>query len=311
MKKVMLSLGAGVLAFSTMITSGVQAAGNTQVEVLLDTKKMTFPDAKPFQDSQGSVMVPIRFVSEALDAKINLKKTAGKTTVEVTKDDHHIQMTVGQTSALINGKSKSYGTRIILKDNRTFVPLRLISEGLGESVSWDKVGRWVWIGDKEFRSTDDKEFKLTSLADFKAYTKTSYLFKNSKDELMKGVKIIKTSDLPLRLADGQVIYSLELVRKNNTNYVAVRSTQRGTPIAYLVKNDFAKYRTHIENAFINNKDKTGTNYYTVISNNDKFQVGNYVDNYDWQSFQLKKADYILFRTSDLDDYAVAIINPFK
>lgn len=44
------------------------AAASTQkrVEVLLNTVKMKFPDAKPFQAGPSSVMVPIRFVSKAL-----------------------------------------------------------------------------------------------------------------------------------------------------------------------------------------------------------------------------------------------------
>ncbi|MCM3785260.1 copper amine oxidase N-terminal domain-containing protein [Neobacillus mesonae] len=311
MKKVMLSLGAGVLAFSTMITSGVQAAGNTQVEVLLDTKKMTFPDAKPFQDSQGSVMVPIRFVSEALDAKINLKKTAGKTTVEVTKDDHHIQMTVGQTSALINGKSKSYGTRIILKDNRTFVPLRLISEGLGESVSWDKVGRWVWIGDKEFRSTDDKEFKLQPLSDFKEYsTKDKSILKNIYEETFKGIKIVEQNQLPIQLGTGEVIYSANITKIKGDIFLGIRSTSRA-PINLLLKNDFPKYRKGLDNLYKNHGDGTGTNYYPLISQSDKFQNGKYLENYKYTDLDLKNVDYITFRTDEPRDYVVALVNPFN
>nr|WP_315792339.1 stalk domain-containing protein [Paenibacillus sp. BIC5C1] len=69
-------------------------------------------------------------------------------------------MTIRHTSALVDGQKKDYGTQIILKPNRTFVPLRLVSEGFGQKVELDKIGRWVWIGNKDFRSTDDKAFKL-------------------------------------------------------------------------------------------------------------------------------------------------------
>ncbi|PYE41848.1 copper amine oxidase-like protein, partial [Paenibacillus barcinonensis] len=71
MKKLMLAVLAGALSVSLM-GSGAESASAAgkpkQVEVLLNTIKMKFPDAKPFQDAQGSVMVPIRFVSEALGA---------------------------------------------------------------------------------------------------------------------------------------------------------------------------------------------------------------------------------------------------
>ncbi|WP_259445795.1 copper amine oxidase N-terminal domain-containing protein [Paenibacillus lautus] len=135
MKKALLAAMTGVLAFGIFGgTSGSASAASSTVEVLLNTKKMSFPDAKPFQDGQGSVMVPIRFVSEALGGKISYSKNGGKTIVEVKKGADTVKMTVGQTAALVNGKSKSYGTKIILKQNRTFVPLRLVSEGLGEEV---------------------------------------------------------------------------------------------------------------------------------------------------------------------------------
>ena len=311
MKKLILSIVLGTMVFATSPIGHVKAAAATPVEVLLNTKKMSFPDAKPFQDSQGSVMVPIRFVSEALGAKVSYSKSGKTTVVGVTNKDHTVKMTVGQTTALIDGEKKSYGTKIILKQNRTFVPLRLVSEGLGQKVEWDKIGRWVWIGEKKFRSTDDKEFKLRPLSDFKEYSKSSYTFKNIKDESYSGIKIIKQSDLPIRLASGQVVYSIELVKRKGENFIAIRSTQRGTPIELLVKNDFAKGRNHIDNAFINNGDKTGINYYPEQSSVDKFQNGKYVEDYNYNTFRFNQADYIKLSTSDLRDYAVAIVNPFK
>ncbi|MCT1402913.1 copper amine oxidase N-terminal domain-containing protein [Paenibacillus sp. p3-SID867] len=315
MRVIFKSLLAGVLL--TTVTYGVVSANTTeaksaaQVEVLLDAKKMKFPDAKPFQDQQGSVMVPIRFVSEALGGKISYSKSGGKTTVEVKKGTDTVKMTVGQTTALVNGKSKSYGTKIILKDSRTFVPLRLVSEGLGEKVSWDKVGRWVWIGEKNFRNTDDDQFKHKPLSDFKLYTKEKYFFENLKGEPFKGIKIIQANQLPIKLGNGEIIYDIRLEKRNGIDYIAIRSTVRGTPIFFMVKNDFVKYRTGVDNAFINHKDGTATNYYPVTSTSDVFQDGNYNQHYDWTKFRLSMADYIAFRTDKPEDYIVAIVNPFK
>lgn len=243
MKKLLLTVLASILTVS-IIGSGnetVAAASNPkQVEVLLNTVKMKLPDAKPFQDGQGSVMVLIRFVSEALGAKVTYS-TAGKVSkVGIVSKDHKVDMTIGQTSALVDGQKKDYGTQIILKQNRTFVPLRLVSEGLGQKVEWDKIGRWVWIGNKDFRSTDDKVFKLTKLSDFKAYTQSIEYFKNLKKETYPSVKIIKESDLPIRLGNSQVAYSIDLVKGpvRSGNVVQIRSSVRGNPISFLVKNSF-------------------------------------------------------------------------
>lgn len=48
-----------------------------------------------------------------------------------------------------------------------------------------------------------------------------------------------------------------------------------------------------------------------MSSLDLFQYGKFVENYDYTKFKLSSADYILLRDGDLDEYAVAIINPFK
>ncbi|PZT52275.1 copper amine oxidase N-terminal domain-containing protein [Paenibacillus silvae] len=316
MKKLMLAVLAGALSVC-MMGSGVKsasAAGSPkQVEVLLNTIKMKFPDAKPFQDAQGSVMVPIRFVSEALGAKVTYSKEGKVSKVGVYSKDHKVDMTIGQTSALVDGQKKDYGTQIMLKQNRTFVPLRLVSEGLGEKVEWDKIGRWVWIGNKNFRSTDDKEFKLTKLSDFKAYTKSDRSFRDINGKVHTGVKIIKESDLPIRLADSQVVYSLDMVKSKKTgeDLIQIRASEGGYPISFLVKNDFAKPRGVIDFLFTDNRDDTVMNYYPIVSESDKFQNGNYIENYDYSKFKLNSADYILLKSLDWENYAIAIVNPFK
>ncbi|HAG00200.1 copper amine oxidase N-terminal domain-containing protein [Paenibacillus lactis] len=313
MKKIILTMLLSMVALSVLGTDGAEASSPSQVEVLLNANKLSFPDAKPFQDSQGSVMVPIRFVSEALGGKISYSKSGGKTIVEIRKGDDLVKMTVGQTSAQVNGKAKDYGTKVILKQNRTFVPLRLVSEGLGEKVEWDKVGRWVWIGEKTFRNTDDAEFKLRPLSDFKAYMKNPYLFEKTTDvgQLFKGIKVITTKQLPIKLGNGEIIYDIKLVKRKGYEYIAIRSSERGTPIFFMVKNDYAKYRTGVDNAFENNRDGTATNYYPVVNGTDKFQTGKYIQTHDYTKFKLNKADYIAFSTYKVDDYIVALINPFK
>lgn len=315
MKKMALTLLAGVLSVSIMGSgtgSAVAASEKSTVEVLLHTKKMKFPDAKPFQDRQGSVMVPIRFVSETLGAKVTYSKNGKVSRVGIQSEDHKVEMTIGQTGALVDGKQKDYGTQIILKQNRTFVPLRLVSEGLGQKVEWDKIGRWVWIGNKDFRSTDDKEFKLTKLSDLKAYTKSDIYFKNLKGETYSGVKIIKEDDLPIQLGDSQVVYSIDMVKVQGDDMIQIRSSRRGNPISYLVENSFVRGRGVVDTLFKDNGDKTGMNYFPVISRLDKFQNGKYIQNYEgWKDYRINQADYILLEDGSLDNYAVAIFNPFK
>lgn len=92
------------------------------------------------------------------------------------------------------------------------MPLRLVSEGLGEEVKWDKVGRWVWIGEKKFQDTDDAAFKLQPLSNFMPYT----------------------NQLPIKLGNGEIIYDINLIKRDGLDYIAIRSSSRGTPEAVTV-----------------------------------------------------------------------------
>ncbi|KAF4324936.1 hypothetical protein G195_001755 [Phytophthora kernoviae 00238/432] len=135
-------------------------------------------------------MVPIRFVSEALGAKVTYSKEGKVSKVGVVSKDHKVDMTIGQTTALVNGQKKDYGTQIILKQNRTFVPLRLVSEGLGQKFGktvelepeegkavvkyWTTTGQSLdgvdGFANKEVKLEKDKSYNFTHTAPSEKYT---------------------------------------------------------------------------------------------------------------------------------------------
>ena len=91
----------------------------------------------------GRTMVPIRFISEALGAKVEWDNaTKG---ITITLDDKVISMQVGNTSVMVNGKTLTIDAPPVIKLGRTFVPLRFISEALGAKVEWDAGTRTVTV----------------------------------------------------------------------------------------------------------------------------------------------------------------------
>lgn len=66
------------------------------------------------------------------------------------------------------------------------------------------------------------------------------IFKKLEEKTYPGVKIIKESDLPIRLGNSQVAYSIDLVKGpvRSGNVVQIRSSVRGNPISFVVKNSF-------------------------------------------------------------------------
>lgn len=67
MKKAGTILMSGVLLFGTLM--GTASATKMDVSVQVNKRAVQFPDAKPYYES-NRVMIPIRFVSEALGAEI-------------------------------------------------------------------------------------------------------------------------------------------------------------------------------------------------------------------------------------------------
>jgi hypothetical protein len=110
------------------------AADNGQVIVKLDGQEIFFPDAKPFIDKRDRTLVPIRFVSEAMGAEVSWDNDTQ--TVTIVKGRNTITYTIGSIKAFLNGEVQVFDTVGILLEDRTFVPLRFISEMLNCEVEW-------------------------------------------------------------------------------------------------------------------------------------------------------------------------------
>ncbi|KHF34254.1 hypothetical protein CM49_03408 [Paenibacillus sp. P1XP2] len=305
------------LAGALLLGAGWFMGGNTaaaasstgNIEVLLNAKKIQFPDAKPYQDAQGSVMVPIRFVSEALGAEVGWEKVNGQMTVSVNNEKHNVRMTVGQKVAKVDGQDKSYGTKIELKQNRTFVPLRLVSEGLGQPVEWDKIGRWVWIGEKKAPTLEELGLKPVSIEPYrKWFEKNQFLLKNSEGQPYNKALIFKINNLPTTFVRD--IYSVELYTDPNTKlqYLKIRAkTKSGAgDIFYLTKKKDIRYRNPIDSLTINNGDGTKYCFYKIWSRSDKTLDG-IVDD---KQLSIKDIEYIGF-SYGAPDYIPLMINPWR
>ncbi|MBE0339399.1 copper amine oxidase N-terminal domain-containing protein [Paenibacillus sp. 23TSA30-6] len=310
MKKWMLSLTAVTLlwgATSTIPTTEA-ASSSKPIEVLLNAKKIQFPDAKPFQDDNDYVMVPIRFVSEALGAKVGWEKTGGQLAVSIKNDAHVVNMTVGQNTATVDGQSKTYETKIILKQNRTFVPLRLVSEGLGQTVEWDKVSRWVWIGKKEIAALEDTGHQAVSIEPYKKTIGTiPALLKDDLGKPYDKVLIFKQSDLPIKLLRD--IYSVEpYTTSDGVPYLRMRVKTKSTAggVFYMTKNKDTRLRSPLREMTQDNGDGTKMIYYPIYSSADELYLG--TKNY--KSFKLQDIEYIGFRLQG-DGYIPLMVNPWK
>lgn len=79
-------------------------------------------------------MLPIRFIAEALGAEVEWNGLEQKVTI--VKDDIEIIITINSDKAIVNGKTVTLDSPAFIENDRTYLPLRFISENLGAKVEW-------------------------------------------------------------------------------------------------------------------------------------------------------------------------------
>ena len=112
-----------------------------EITVLLDGDPLAF-DVQPLI-MNNRTLVPLRIIFEALGAQVEWENTTK--TVTATKGDTVIILPIGSKTPTVNGKTVPIDQPGIVKDGRTLVPVRFISESLGAKVNWDGNNRIVSI----------------------------------------------------------------------------------------------------------------------------------------------------------------------
>ena len=97
----------------------------------------------------GRTMLPARFVAENLGARVLWDEQSQLVTIIgknlKTGEDTTILITIGAASARVNNKKIKLDSSAFIENDRTYTPLRFISENLGASVEWNESDKQVLI----------------------------------------------------------------------------------------------------------------------------------------------------------------------
>ena len=119
-----------------------------QINVMMNGSIVGFPDAFP-EMQNARTMVPVRAVVEHLGAEVELLEGD---VVEIVLGDTTLTLAIGSDTVQVNKAGEISTVQLdcasYLKNYRTFVPLRFVSEALGHEVFWDNDYRTVIILDK-------------------------------------------------------------------------------------------------------------------------------------------------------------------
>lgn len=124
--------------------SGVTAG----VSVTVNGSAVVWTDAEPFIDENNRTMVPLRAVADAMGLAVNWD--AGAREASFTSDaygtDRTITFPVDSTTARISeGGAVPMDTAAIIRDGRTYAPIRYLAEYFGYGVNWDGAAKTVVI----------------------------------------------------------------------------------------------------------------------------------------------------------------------
>lgn len=117
----------------------VEKASTSDIKIIVNNKEIK-PETPAYIEN-GRTMVPLRFISEALGEKVDWKNE----TKTVVIGDNKASLVIGSKEIQANGKKITIDSPAVIKDSRTFVPLRAIAEILGAKVDWDGNTRSVVI----------------------------------------------------------------------------------------------------------------------------------------------------------------------
>lgn len=117
----------------------VMQVGKTAATV--DGKK-TKLSAAPFMLNNVNYL-PLRFVTETLGATIYWDNSAKRVTV--LRGDTMLELWVGSSEITVNGVRQKVLAAPILRNNSTYVPVRVVSEQLGQTVDWDGKTKTITI----------------------------------------------------------------------------------------------------------------------------------------------------------------------
>jgi flagellum-specific peptidoglycan hydrolase FlgJ len=127
-----------------MIWQAPASNADSTIKLLVDGKDIT-ESAAP-QLLGGRTLVPVRFVAEELGADVIWNEA--ERTVIVTRDGRSVLLRIDSRLVTYDNHGRTYGLCDVapaIINERTYVPLRLVSNALGVGVGWQEASRTVSV----------------------------------------------------------------------------------------------------------------------------------------------------------------------
>ncbi|WP_019637265.1 copper amine oxidase N-terminal domain-containing protein [Paenibacillus fonticola] len=139
MRKLWITILSGLLIFPLLLQTQAHAA--QAISIYINGVRLA-TDQAPVLVS-GRAMLPLRAIFEALDADVDWNNRTK--TITALKGGTTVILKMNAKSATINGQSVSLDVPAQNLKGRTMVPVRFVSEAMGEQVDWNANSKTVYI----------------------------------------------------------------------------------------------------------------------------------------------------------------------
>jgi len=210
MKRIITLVIVIVMLVSSFITSNVYA--NDQIRIKLNGYYMDFDVMPVIVNSR--TLVPMRGIFEALGADVSWEAST-KTVRAFGINGTEIMLKIGDKNATVDGNTVTLDTEAQIVGGRTMVPVRFVSEAMGEEVGWDNDTRTVTIGNKMIANGKGLDVLKSTVH---RPIPTEFTKSNSMSDLLFYVDENATEEVvtPLELSQGRAIYPENVIADDVT-----------------------------------------------------------------------------------------------
>lgn len=280
------ALGMGIGAVQqakNLQTAGAKEAivGSPKLAVLVDGRKVKFQGGDPVSEN-GRIQVPLRGIGEALGATVEYDGASKKVTY--IKENKSIVLTMGSKQAVVDNQAVAMDIAAKAVKGRTYVPLRFVSENLGETVEWDGPSNWVWIGEKKIPTPEEAGVVPQSIDEFtQMFGSVSTYFEGKEN-----ATIFTVDQLPLKI-DSQIIYDIWKVERNGDQGLRVKLSNGIVSLFFLSEHTAGpRVRRQLSEDKIKNSDNSFSLTFRVRSVADR----EFVEDENYNKFKVEQVDYI-------------------
>lgn len=167
----------------TMVSAVSFAQG--EVVIRIDSSNVVFDNllGTPFIDLNNRTLVPFRVTLESYGAEVNWNSETR--TAIAKKGDITIEVPIGENFILKNGEKIENDTAAVIKEEKTYLPIRKVIEAFGSEVQWDEKVKTVVITTEPI---DGRKMLMD------AYAK-SYEWENYNMDMLMNMSMVMPSEL--------------------------------------------------------------------------------------------------------------------